>query len=421
MGLDRMAEFARQAELLDAIGSPSGPQFIHITGTNGKGSVTAYVQSILCEAGYRVGGFFSPYVYDFRERIQLDCSPIPKRDLAALVQDLAPIADRFDDSPLDPITEFEFKTGLGLRYWKKQRCDWVALEVGLGGRLDATNIVTPQACVIASISLDHTVFLGDTTREIAGEKAGILKKGAPAIVGSVDSDALETICAHADSVGAGPIWLLGRELNAQWTGSGFNIRTPKRVLDKAKLGIKGVWQGANAAMAVAAVDAAISRHGGHGLPSDETVKVALSKTRLPGRFEVLQLSEGVVVLDGGHNRGAALSLAESLALEFPQRRCVLLCGMNQGHDPADFMAPLAPIVDEVHTVPLPFHRTYGATSLADAARSLGLRAHAHGSISRAIRSVLADLGDRVLVVAGSFYLLGPAKSCLPTRGTARQR
>ncbi|HEY0866603.1 MAG TPA: hypothetical protein VGE01_04465, partial [Fimbriimonas sp.] len=201
LGLDRMQAFIDRAGLSQNVGRPPGTdpagkpgaRFIHVAGTNGKGSVTAFLQSMLVEHGYRTGAFFSPYVVDPRERVQFGRSLISESDFASVVAHLKPIAESFSETEFGGITEFEFKTAVGVEYWRRKRCEWVALEVGLGGRLDATNVVHPACSAIVSIGYDHTQILGDTLEKIAFEKAGIVKPETPLVVGDVPEPARRVI------------------------------------------------------------------------------------------------------------------------------------------------------------------------------------------------------------------------------------
>ncbi|MCH7945095.1 MAG: bifunctional folylpolyglutamate synthase/dihydrofolate synthase, partial [Armatimonadetes bacterium] len=167
LGLDRMQEYVRRLGLQDKLGQPGGPKFIHVAGTNGKGSVVAFLQSMLVEQGFKTGAAYSPYVYDIRERVQLGRKLISKSDFARLAVRLLDVGEDLERTELGGPTEFELKTALGFAYWAEQGAEWVALEVGLGGRLDATNVVDPAASIIVSIGLDHTHILGETLSEIA--------------------------------------------------------------------------------------------------------------------------------------------------------------------------------------------------------------------------------------------------------------
>lgn len=223
LGLDRMRAFVRAAGLEDVLGGPESPiQYLHVAGTNGKGSVTAYLQSMLVAQGYKTGGYFSPYVVDPRERIQIGGELISRDEFASVATELREVAERFDQTEQGGITEFEFKTAMGFLAWKRAGVEVVALEVGLGGRLDATNVVTPKACAIVSISLDHTSILGNTEAEIAGEKAGILKPGVTGVLGTVNKEAEAAIKEVAKGAGArSGAWVARSRRAAGGTSSGL--------------------------------------------------------------------------------------------------------------------------------------------------------------------------------------------------------
>ena len=210
--LDRMDELARR------LGVPSGgqPRYLHVTGTNGKGSTTAFIQNILHGQGWVVGGYYSPYVNSVLERVQLGLDPISEADFTDLMELLLPVADGMVGTDFGGPTEFEAKTALGFMYWNHKRCDAVALEVGLGGRLDATNIVDPAVSVIVSIALDHTKILGDTLAAIATEKAGIIKPGRPVIVGDIPEEAAFPIVAKAAQTSS-EVWRFGHDIDLKGT------------------------------------------------------------------------------------------------------------------------------------------------------------------------------------------------------------
>ena len=398
MGLDRMQEFAQRAGLSSSLGAAGGPQFIHIAGTNGKGSVTAFVQAALTEAGYRTGGFFSPYVYDPRERVQIGCELIAPEQLAAITAELAPVADSLSQTEYGEVTEFEFKTALGLRCWQLNRCEWVALEVGLGGRLDATNIVTPGCAVITSIALDHMQILGGTLGAIAREKGGIIKPGVPVVVGSLPEEAMEVVVEIA-----GPrrsrLWRLGCEILARDEAGGLSVSTPLGSVSDISVPLPGEHMKHNAALAVAAIHAA-------GLEADPTaIARGISQAKIPGRFE-RRLSKGrEIILDGAHNADAARALAETFAREWPGRKAVLVTGMTQGHDPADFYRELAPIACAAHVCPIDFHRSVAPGELASHISQF-IPATSHDSVREGIAGAMAHERSQPILVTGSFYLLG---------------
>jgi dihydrofolate synthase / folylpolyglutamate synthase len=408
LGLDRMEEFVQRLDVQDALGGPTGPQFIHVAGTNGKGSVTAYLQSMLVESGYRTGAFYSPYVYDLRERVQLGLEMISKGDFADLTARLRPVGESLSETPFGGITEFEFKTGLAFQFWKEKRCDWVALEVGLGGRFDATNVITPRASVVVSIGLDHTSILGDTHAKIAFEKAGIIKAGAPVVVGEMPREALDVVVEQAREKGS-PIWRFGYEVMLESEAPGvYRVCTPAGSVGGLRCGIRGSIQPHNMALAVAAME-------GSGAARDaDALAQGAEKARLPGRMETRLVGSTPVVLDGAHNAEAAIELRKSLEEEFPEARFVLVCGMVQGHEALSFLETIAPLVENAHVAPIDFHRTQTAGELREKLASLGVPAVEHGSVARATEAALSEAGDGLpVLVTGSFYLLAEAASALP--------
>jgi dihydrofolate synthase/folylpolyglutamate synthase len=415
LGLDRMRELVRRAGIDDALGACGNPRFVHIAGTNGKGSVAAYVQSALHRAGYRVGGYFSPYVYDVRERIQLGCAPISRQDMARLIAELRPAAESFEGTELGGITEFELKTALGFAFWRQMECEWVALEVGMGGRLDATNVVTPACAVIVSIGLDHTAHLGPTHASIAGEKAGIIKAGAPAVLGQVPPDALAPILSAAKASGS-QVWRFGAEVRLERgpRDDGWTVSTPVKTIARLSAGIPGAPQPHNMAVAVASMHAA-------GIAiDDEALREGLARAALPGRFEQRRVGEVDVILDGAHNAEAAELLAETTQAAFPGRKAVLLTGMLDGHDPVRFYRALASIVREAHAAPIAFRRALPAETVAAELKDAGVDAIAHSDAHRALDAALSACSEgEPMLVTGSFYLVGEIGRLLSARGPTK--
>lgn len=405
MGLDRMSEFARRAGL----GEIHQPKFIHIGGTNGKGSTTAYVQSILVGEGYRVGGFFSPFVVDLRERIQLNGEMISKAAFAEHVTKLRPIADSFDDSSWGRITEFEFKTALGMRFWEHERCDFVALEVGMGGRLDATNIVDSAVSVITSIGLDHTEHLGHTHAAIAREKAGIIKPGSVCVVGEVVPDAMSAITAQADEVGA-ELWRLGHEIRLEAGANGWRVQTPALTASGLQPGMIGRYQPQNLALAVAACAAA-------GAVKDHSALAAsIAKTRLPGRYEQFCVDGVQVIVDGAHNIESAEALRGTLEAQ-NVASAVLLIGMLTGHDCREFVRVLAPIANAAVATPIDFHRSLPAEDLAVALADCSVPTTISRNSGEALDATIAKAKREncPVLVTGSFYLAGEVIRALQLR------
>ncbi len=394
LGLDRMAELARRSGLEHNLGHGKA-KYIHIAGTNGKGSVTAYVQSILIEAGYRTGAFFSPYVYDVRERVQVGRELIPTSDFARLTTELRPIAEALGETAFGGVTEFELKTAIGFRYWTERACDWVALEVGLGGRLDSTNIVDPAASVIVSIGLDHTAILGDTYDAIAREKAGVIKPGKPVVMGCLPREASQVVESEAAARNA-PLWRLGREIELI-EEDGWTVCLPSRRIAGLRPGLTGAKQPEAMALAVAACEAA-----GVGA-DDDGLRRGVANAYAPGRFEQTQFCGKRWVLDGAHNGEAAEVLAETLRAELPGARFTLITGMVRGHEPTRFYTPLVPLVDRAIVVPIDFHRAFPVEELAELMKGV-LIVEPSTSVDDAVER--ACLGENPILVTGSFYLVG---------------
>jgi dihydrofolate synthase/folylpolyglutamate synthase len=399
LGLDRMQAFCARAGLEPALGAPEGPQYVHVAGTNGKGSTTAYLQSLMVESGVKTGAFFSPYVVDPRERVQLGRELIAPEELAAITEELRPVAEAFTETPFGGITEFEFKTALGLRCWQRNACEWVALEVGLGGRLDATNVVTPRASVIVSIGLDHTSILGDSLEQIAYEKAGIIKPGVPAVIGQMDDVPRQVMESAARERGA-PLWRYGSDV--RWEDGA--VITPVRRVEGLRPGIVGEMQGHNLALAIAALDAA-------GLSIDEdAIRRGAVRAYVPGRFEAREVRGRTVLLDGAHNADSARVLRASLDRHYPDQRIVLVSNMLQGHEVSAFYGPLAERIASAHVVPIDFHRARGVDETVATLTGLLPRVQGHASVAEGIEAALAE--DGLVLVTGSFYLVGEVMAAL---------
>jgi dihydrofolate synthase/folylpolyglutamate synthase len=394
LGLDRMRAFCKAAGLDETL---SSLRYVHVAGTNGKGSTTAYLQSTLVEAGHRTGAFFSPYVVDPRERVQFGREMISRDDLARVTQDLIPVAESFTDTEFSGITEFEFKTAIGFEFWRRKECEWVALEVGLGGRFDATNVVTPAASIVVSVGMDHVNILGDSLSAIAGEKAGIIKPGVPAVVGQLPVEALEVVERVAGDCGS-EVWRYGREVF--WEPDGA-VRMPGRRIEGIRTGMVGTMQGHNLALALAALEMA------GAAVTDEQARLGAERAYAPGRFQVVRNRNTTFVLDGAHNSDAAEVLQASMTKAYAGRRVVLLTNMVRGHEPSEFYSPLASTSSEAHVVPIDFHRAYPVDETAGALAELGFQVTRHDDLSEGLDQAADAAGpDGIVLVTGSYYLVG---------------
>lgn len=360
-----------------------GPQerlrFIHVAGTNGKGSTCALLESVYRKAGLKVGLYTSPHLVRFGERIQVGRVPIADADLARHVAELKELADTMTP------TFFEFTTVLALRYLAEQRVDLVIWETGLGGRLDATNIVTPLASVITNVAFDHQRILGDTIAAIASEKAGIIKPGVPVVTAAEDPDAL-AIIVHK-----------GKELDVPV----ITLGEPEIARFKAEIPLLGRHQRANAALAAATV-----RLLRFVLPVDDTQLLeGLAEVSWPGRLQVLRRGAQTLVLDGAHNPAGVAALRTALAEAFPGKRPTLVLGMLADKDWRAMVADLVPLASRVVTAPVGNERTVTAEDLRAAcvATGAGRPVKAAGSAGAALKLVAAD---PFVVVAGSLYFIG---------------
>ncbi len=396
LGLDRMQEFLHRLGLDDKLGAPGGPQYIHVAGTNGKGSVCAYLQSMLHEQGYVVGATYSPFVYDVRERVQLGRDLISKEDFARLTEPLLEVGKTLEDTEFGGPTEFEMKTALGFLYWAEKKADWVALEVGLGGRLDATNVVDPACSVIASIGLDHTAILGDTLALIAREKAGIIKPGRPVIVGEMHDEAREVIeeVAHENNA---PVLLYGRDV--RWEDN--TVFTPTQEYSGLCPGIKGVKQGHNLALAIAAMEATDT------IRDSSLLAAGASNASLPGRFEKIAYKGRTFILDGAHNPQAAEHLVATLKENGYASALPLITGRIEGHEVRPYFESLAPVVKRAYVARIAFHRAMLPMQVIEEAGDALPNATGYESTEEALEASIEESseGDTILVT-GSFYLVG---------------
>ncbi len=382
-GLERMER------ALDALGRPERTfPVLHVGGTNGKGSACAMAAAALRAAGHRVGLYTSPHLVRFNERIQVDGAEIADGALAAAVDEVRRACPWHEGgADVERLTYFEFATLAGFLHFARERVSVAVVEVGLGGRFDATNAVVPRVAAVARIGLDHTQLLGDTVEQIAFEKAGIFKPGVPAVVHAAQPPgALETLRAEARRRGA-PLVVAAPD----WAGP---------------IALAGPHQRANAAFAAAALgqlDAA-------GVPvPPEAVARGIATARWPGRLEELS----GVLLDGAHNPDGAAALAAALRALHPGRPVELVFGVLSDKDLAGMLGALAGAVRRVHVVAPATPRARPAEEVRALARARGIEAEVHGSVRDALVCARERAGgDALVCVAGSLYLVGEARALL---------
>ncbi|MBR5952010.1 MAG: bifunctional folylpolyglutamate synthase/dihydrofolate synthase [Pseudobutyrivibrio sp.] len=368
-------------EFMTALDHPDrGMHFIHIAGTNGKGSVAAFVSSILqaasfaSEKSFKVGLFTSPHLIDYTERIQINGVQIPREEVTRIGESLLGM-----ELKLEP-TMFDYWLAMAIIYFKEQQVDYVVLETGLGGTKDSTNGLSqlPDVSVITSIGLEHTQYLGNTLAEIAGEKAGIIKPGVPVVIGQMDDEAAAVIEARAQELGC--------------------ILHRAGTVDKdVKLGLFGGYQRKNAAVAIETIRCL-------SLPVDnQTIATGLANARWPGRMDIIS-EDPFILIDGAHNPSGVRALVDSLVGEFPNIKFSFIMAVMADKDYVEMAQIISPIAERIFTVTIDYSRALQAETLADDLKGIGMEATACKDYKDAINRASAQ--DNPIIVMGSLYFIG---------------
>ncbi len=397
LGLDRTRA------LLHAMGDPQKAlRFVHVAGSNGKGSTCAMLDSVLRCAGYRTGLYISPYLQDFCERIQVDGKNIPGEELAKITEEVRLIADAMEDHP----SQFELVTAIAMRYFSEQHCDLVVLEVGMGGALDSTNVIDcPEVSVITNIGLEHTEYLGNTLEEIAAAKGGIIKPGGVAVCYSSAPEVIQTLRQICRKQGAefrlaaeSDLSALSHDLHGQrflWKGLPYETS------------LLGPHQLRNAGTVLETLD--VLRCRDWQIP-EPAVKTGLKTVFWPARFEVLS-SLPLFILDGGHNPQCAGALAQNLSDYLPGKQFLFLMGVLADKDYGQMINAVAPFADEFFCVTPDSPRALPAADLSSLLRRRGLMARAYDTIEEGVSAAL-ESGKNV-VAFGSLYLAGHVRTVFP--------
>ena len=406
-------DLRRVQSLLARLGNPHlGRQTIHIAGSKGKGSVAAMIASILQAAGYRSGLYTSPHLHNVRERIAVDGQPIGEDDFARLIEVLAPqVAAENEDGRFGQLTTFELLTALAFLYFQDRDARWQVLEVGMGGRLDATNVVDEKAvCVITPISLEHTIVLGDTVEKIAAEKAAILRPGTTVVMAPQPyPEAAAVIRARAAELGA-PLLDVGETYSAQrlsWdlTGQSFRLAGPGCSWE-LRLLLLGAHQVENAATAVAAIDALRS---GGVVVSEESIEEGLSQLSWPGRLEVLR-DKPLIVVDGAHNGDSARRLRQALRDHFSFGRAILVMGVSGDKTIAAMAEELAPVTHLLIATRSQHPRAAEPEAVAAAFAARGVASETCPTVAAALDRARALAGrDDLICVVGSLFVVAEAR------------
>ncbi len=386
---------------------------LHVTGTNGKGSVTRMAASLLAAVGVRAGAYTSPHLEALNERLSIAGEPISDDDLAAQLASLAELETFLGIKA----TWFELMTAAAFRWFADEAVEAAVVEVGLGGRYDATNVARGAVAVVTNVDLDHTELLGGTRRLIAGEKAGIIKAGAVAVIGERTDEIAAVFEEEAAAVGAAAVWRRGRDFGADNVrlavgGRVADLRTPAATYEEVFVPARGSYQCENAAVALAAVQAFV----GDVLPA-EVVREGFSSLVLPGRMEVVD-RQPLVVLDGAHNPAGAAAAGEALAEDFAgARRIVLVIGCLRNRSAKEVLEGLADArLTHVVCCRPPSPRAQDPALLAAAAEEMGFAASVVDDVLEAIeagRRLAAE--DDLVLVSGSLYVVGAARSLYSAR------
>lgn len=410
LGLDSMRE------LLHRLGDPQDElKFIHVAGTNGKGSILSYLSSILIQAGYTTGCYFSPWLFEYGEQFQVNGVHIADDELARHTTEIAEAISRMVVDGLNSPTLFEAETALAMLYFKSRGCDFVVLETGLGGREDATNVVgTTLVEVITPISKDHMAFLGETIREITGEKAGIIKPDTIVVSAKQHADAEEVLAAKCAELGSELRVVDEAAIEPISYGIGeqrFNYCSWADVI----ISLAGTHQFSNASLAILAVEAL--RDKGVLIP-DEAIYDGLRAARWVGRFTELA-KDPTVIIDGAHNEGAAIALESSIRQYFGDKKVILVIGVFKDKEYDKLLSHLVPLSKQVITVETPNNdRAMPARELAEKARAYSKHVEASDSIYQGIDKAYEYASrDDVILVCGSLSFLGDVKRIIETRET----
>lgn len=408
----------RVRRLLDLAGRPQDCfRSIHITGTKGKGSTAAMIDAVLRASGYNVGLFTSPHLHSFLERISINGQPMGEASLARIATELAPSVDNVHRQypHLGGLTTFEVTTAIALRHFAERRVDFGILEVGLGGRLDATNVVTPVVAIITSISVDHNRFLGETPLAIAGEKAGIIKPGVPLVSAPQRSEVMALIRARCRESGARLIEV-GRDV--RWTASGLgsdrtiSVTGRLGVYGDLRVALRGDHQELNAAVAVAAIE--VLQEQGVRV-TEQALCDGLSSVWWPGRLETIALRPRVVA-DGAHNVDSMLRLGSALKRCFPHRRLLLVLGISLDKDIPGMVKAIAPLASVVVATRSSHPRSAETEILSAEAKKYVDCVHEVDHVGAALRFAMEQAGDDDLICAtGSLFVVAEAREAMGLR------
>jgi dihydrofolate synthase/folylpolyglutamate synthase len=391
--------------ILNALGNPQNDfNSIHVAGTNGKGSVASALSAILHESGYRVGLYTSPHLVRFNERICINNHQISNEDVVKSYQAVKHV-HHGDRSP----TFFEFSTAMALYAFGRHQVDWAVIETGMGGRYDATNIITPAISIITNVSMEHRDYLGNTLAEITREKAGIIKQGTPVVTAVKQKQARSVVQAVARKKSA-PLFMLGKNFTVRQNPSGhFSYYGIENIWHHIQTPLLGHYQVQNAALALAACELLIKDK---AVISQESIKQGLANTRWPGRLEIVS-DNPLVILDGAHNLIAARNLAKFLAENLTNRRITLVIGILDDKPYGSMLKSLLPQCFRAIITRAKTDRALAPEKLYAMAKKIISDVTIVPDVAGAAKNAIENAGpDDVICIAGSLYVVGEAKEAI---------
>jgi dihydrofolate synthase/folylpolyglutamate synthase len=395
---------SKTSNILSHFNNPHlGRNYIHIAGTNGKGSVASFLCSILGRAGFKVGLYTSPHLVRFTERFRVNDAEIERGEVVRLVRDINEAT-----APEEPPTFFEFTTAMALLYFARQGTDLDIMEVGMGGRLDATNIINPIVSVITNISREHTFYLGKHLSDITLEKAGIIKDHVPVVTGVRKPrvlEVIESVCSRKNA----PLTRVGVEARYRYTKNGLFYSSPRHRYRNLQLGLGGSFQPRNAATALAALEPLEAAGFAVG---DHDVRQGLQTTKWPGRMHLLSVNP-TVILDGAHNPGAMIELAATIRKNPPGKRLFLVLGILEDKDVENMIQAVVPLADHAWYSRPAYGRAAPAQRLAEAADGLKTPGTVEPDLKKALDEARSAAGPQdAVLICGSLYTVGEALSHL---------
>lgn len=403
----------RIERLLERLNNPHHHlKMIHVAGTNGKGSTSTYIKEMMIASGYRVGSFITPYIESYEDQIQINHQSISLLRLESILLKIKPIVEEMDkDEAVKNITEFEILTAVMLYYFAKEKVDFVVVEVGIGGTLDSTNIITPLVSVISTIGYDHTMILGDTLTEIAENKAGIIKKGVPLITGYLPEEARHVIQNKVNKEGCkwyelGEVFYTDNEITTL-SGSQFDYHFSTNVLSKIKLNLRGEYQIHNASLAITVIQLLHNKH--LIQTSNKAIYSGLEKANIVGRMEVL-CQKPLVMVDGAHNPQGIDALRDYVKMQFTDRNVYILFSAITTKDYHCMLEELieVPVIQSITLTTFNHPNAMTEEVLLDLKNDYKSNhlIHVESNWKKAYQKLLRDMTeDEVLLITGSLYFI----------------